>query len=557
MSKKAIAITSLVLLSGGGYWWFSNSKSAGAAEPTYRTAKVERGAVVRSITATGTIKSHLIVDVKSRAGGPIVELNVDVGSVVSKGDLLARIDPSDTMTSLNQAKADLSSSVARIEQAKQNLELQKLQNDASIRQSKASLEAAKARLTQAQKRADAQPAITHAQVESARSALETAKKNLEQLLKVTIPQTRAQARANFDSAKTQRDVAERNLDRQKGLLEKGYVSKQAVDNATSQLESARSAFITAEERLRTLEDDLSVQTTNAQTRVKEAEANLKSAEANQIQVDITRQALEESKAQVAQAEAALRQAEANRIQIQVREGDITTAQAQKARSDAQVSNAQVQYDSATIYAPNNGVVITKNVEVGTIIPAGTSLVSQGTTLLQIADTDRLFIEVSVDEADIASVEEDQDVDITIDAYPDEIFEGKVTRIDPQAVLEQNVTIVRARVEVLNPDARLKPGMNATCEFILKRQTDTLNVPSEAVKDSEEGKYVEILVNGKPERAPVEVGIVGNERTEILSGLEEGEEVITAIEMPSQETGGPPAQSRGSPMGSPFPGGGRR
>jgi HlyD family secretion protein len=140
------------------------------------------------------------------------------------------------------------------------------------------------------------------------------------------------------------------------------------------------------------------------------------------------------------------------------------------------------------------------------------------------------------------------VDVTLDAYPSEIFEGTVTRIDPQAVVEQNVTVVYVRVEIENPDARLKPGMNATCEFVVDRKEDVLMVPSEAVKEQDGKYYVQVMEGGKPVRRDVEIGLEGNDTTEIVSGLQEGVEVVTQIIQPQTQTQG----SGGPPRGMGFP-----
>jgi len=319
-----------------------------------------------------------------------------------------------------------------------------------------------------------------------------------------------------------------------------------VDNAASQLESARSQFVAAEKRLQTLEEDIEARLATAWARVQEAEANLKSAEANRNQVELARQALEEARAQYKQAEVTLEQARSNLRQIRLREADIAAAKAQRARAEAQLYNAQVQLNSTTIVAPRDGVVIARNVEEGTIVPPGTSLYSQGTTLLQIADTTRMYVEVSVDEADIGLVRIGQPVLIMIDAFPTERFRGRVGRIDPQAVLEQNVTVVKVRVEVLRPDPRLKPGLNATCEFLVARKPNVVAVQNEAVQESPEGTYVELLVQGRPQRRAVKIGIQGNELTEIIDGLREGEMVITGRIFPQLGQQGP-----GSPFGSPF------
>lgn len=144
----------------------------------------------------------------------------------------------------------------------------------------------------------------------------------------------------------------------------------------------------------------------------------------------------------------------------------------------------------------------------------------------------MFVLASVDETDIAQVEVGQQVDITLDAYPDELFEGVVVKIDPQTVVEQNVTTIPVTVEIENPDARLKPGMNATCNFIVDRKDNVLVVPTEAVKD-EDGRFtVTVIKNGKQTERRVEVGLEGDQYTEILSGLKEGEEVVTSVIEPT-------------------------
>jgi multidrug efflux pump subunit AcrA (membrane-fusion protein) len=141
----------------------------------------------------------------------------------------------------------------------------------------------------------------------------------------------------------------------------------------------------------------------------------------------------------------------------------------------------------------------------------------------------------------------QMVDITLDAYPDEVFEGRVTKIDPQTVIAQNVTTIPVTIEIENPDARLKPGMNATCDFIIERKDDVLVAPTEAVKD-QDGRYiVTVMKKGQQVERRVEVGLAGDQYTEIVSGLREGDVVVTAVIEPQPE-GTSGDRGRGGPMG---------
>jgi len=117
------------------------------------------------------------------------------------------------------------------------------------------------------------------------------------------------------------------------------------------------------------------------------------------------------------------------------------------------------------------------------------------------------------------------VEIRVEAFPEETLGGLVTRINPQAVSEQNIATVLVTVQIENPDARLKPGMTASCDFLVEKAEDTLYLPSRAVREQGEQHVVIVRRDGKQVELPVEVGILGNDRTEILEGLKEGAEVI--------------------------------
>jgi multidrug efflux pump subunit AcrA (membrane-fusion protein) len=108
-----------------------------------------------------------------------------------------------------------------------------------------------------------------------------------------------------------------------------------------------------------------------------------------------------------------------------------------------------------------------------------------------------------------------------------------------------VTVIKVRVEIEKPDLRLKPGMNATCEFLVARKNDVVAVPNEAVNESPQGAFVEVLVNGQSQRREVKVGLQGNTKTEIIDGLQPGEVVVTGRIFNRQDEG------PGSPFGRPF------
>jgi len=643
--RRWVWLPVILLLVAGG-WWYRRVQAAKANKPLLQTAKEERPPVTLTVSAQGTIRPYEIVDVKSKAAGKVIQMAVEVGDRVKKGQLICRIDPSDVQTVVNQAQADLDAALARVQQAMVNWQMQQQvtpaqleeahqalkaaaarlrqaesalaaqekQAYASLRQAEQAVAAAKVRYEQAKKQAEAQPSLTQAALQQAEAAYKSALENLRQLKEATIPQQRAQAKAQYDDAKAQLENAEKNLQRQRELFEKGFVAKSQLDAAEAQYAAAKAAFDAAAEKLRTIEQELSAQLQTAEARVAEAKAQLDSAcerwrtldaehqavlrdaearvaqakaqldaaKANAVQDELRQQEvqaaeaalrqaeaqLEAAKAQLltveqrradvdaaraalAQAQASYRQALVNTQQVRLRQEDVKQAKAQVQRALAQLRNARIQLADTVITAPRDGVIVEKLVQEGTVISSSTSAFSQGTTIVRLADMRRIYVDAEVAEADIAQVWVGQKVDVSLDAFPGEVFEGKVIRIDPRTTIEQNVVYVHVLVELNEVDERLKPGMSATCDFLVDRKENVLAVPNEAIKEDEEGKtYVEVLLHANPEpkteRRYVEVGLQGTTLTEVKKGLKEGEVVVTAFVQPQALTQQPP--QGGGPMG---------
>jgi HlyD family secretion protein len=614
MLKKLIILVVVVGIATGGALAM-RARARAKAKPQIETAQVERGDVTNVVSATGTLQPLTTVDIKSKAGGRVDVLAVEVGTVVKPGQLIAKIDPTDTLETVRTARADVDASHARVKQAQDNLRLQQLQYETAVRQAKEQLRSAQVRLAQAQRQAAIQPKLTDSSIaqakasyeaavealrqlekatlpqakaaaesayEQADSALKAAEEDLRMLKEATLPQGRAQALSALNQAKTNVEVAKKEWERQQDLRQRGYVAQSAVESAKNRYEvavaqldaaqkkwdtleaehssdlrsaehrvaQARASRASAKQKLETLAAEQSAELAAARARVAQAKAQWENAQANRIQDTLKQDDVAAARAAVQQAQAALAQAQANAIQVQVRAADIATARATVASSAARLQNAETQFEQTVITAPRAGVVLQKYVEQGTIISSGVSAFSEGTSIVQLGDISRMFVEVLVDEADIGSVDIDQQVDIVVDAYPDELFEGKVTRIDPRAETTQNVTTIKVTVEVDNPDARLKPGMNASCDFVVERAENVLVVPAEAVKEDERGGAMVTVLQGEQQiPRKVVTGISSGEVTEIKSGLTEGELVVTAVIDP-QAMGQGQSQFRGpgGPMG---------
>jgi HlyD family secretion protein len=381
--KKIIVIGILLIAIAGVSIFLFRSNSA---EPKYRTEKVDRGDIVMTVTATGTVNAVTTVLVGTQVSGTINNIYVDFNSPVKKGQLIAQIDPSTFQAQADQARATMLS-----------------------------------------------------------------------------------ARANLEKAEATITDAKRTMERNRELFSKNLVARSDLDTAETGYETAQAAVSAA-------------------------------------------------KAQVAQTEAALKFAETN-----------------------------LRY--TRILSPVDGVVISRNVDVGQTVAAS----FQTPTLFTIAqDLTKMQIDTNVDEADIGKVSVGQEVDFTVDAYPDHVFTGKVWQVRNAPITVQNVVTYDVVVQVPNPEQKLKPGMTANVSVIISTKTGVLRIPNSALrfKPSEKspvtsdkrGSGVWIVEKDKPRRIPVTVGISDGNFTELASGdVREGQELIleSLTKTKAQAPSGPP------------------
>lgn len=266
----------------------------------------------------------------------------------------------------------------------------------------------------------------------------------------------------------------------------------------------------------------------------------------------------------------------------VAEAEVKSAQAQLAQAEATLAQAKVNLSHTVITAPVDGIVLSRNVEVGQTVAAGL----QAPTLFVIArNLERLELQARVDESDVGVVQPGQPVSFTVDAYPDRTFTGTVSQVRLQPIVTQNVVSYTTIIDVPNREGRLKPGMTATVNIETARADDVLRVPVAALRytpaadvraafgaepvstgpgpreggleGASQGSAVWQLREGRLVRVPVEVGLSDGVVAAVTSeALQPGESVITGAAV---KTTSAPAAS-GSPLLPNFPrraGGGAR
>jgi HlyD family secretion protein len=212
---------------------------------------------------------------------------------------------------------------------------------------------------------------------------------------------------------------------------------------------------------------------------------------------------------------------------------------------------------AIISSPIDGVVINRAVEEGQTVAAGFST----PTLFTIAnDLTRMRVIADVDEADIGQVEVGQNVAFTVDAYPDDVFEGKVTQVRLEATVASNVVTYEVVISAYNPDLKLKPGLTATVTIYTLERHNVLAIPSKALRfipDDEQLAALQLAVQDSQSTAPagkrivwkregdelapkwISIGASTLNMVEVTEGLSDGEEVVSELIAtdPKTETAG--------------------
>jgi HlyD family secretion protein len=230
-----------------------------------------------------------------------------------------------------------------------------------------------------------------------------------------------------------------------------------------------------------------------------------------VQVERTdaRQTLAQAQADLEVARARLKIAEsqlerANRMRAQeiISDQDFEQAELEHANARAQLVRAESMLETArermaetTIRAPISGTIIDRTVEVGNVISSATQVVGGGTLLMTMADLEEVQVRTLVDETDIGRVQPEMLADIQVEAYREQMFRGRVLKIEPQATVTQNVTMFPVIIRIRNEEQLLKPGMSAEVTIQVANSENAITVPTQAVHAPEDAQEVAELALG--------------------------------------------------------------
>lgn len=596
-SKKfwIILVIILVVVIGGFYYWKGGQKA-----PEYVTAKVYKGDLKQTVSATGSIKAAEDISLNFKTTGKISDIKVKVGDEVKAGQELARLDAKDLAMQVQQAQANLDAARAN---------LKKIEEGASpedINVTKESVNSAQVSYDNAVKNLDAvrQKALQDIQssqqsyddsivdynnvvaaqnqnlINARDNALAKIDNNLflmnDSLDKINIIltdsslsgtfsimdfQSKVNSQNSYDSAKTSLTssqpifdqakatksdsdidqaltVSLRNMNEVLGALSDmslaliNSVASQNISETSldtykstitayqSSLNSALTSTQTAQQTLANTRITKDTQIASAQSMVntkKEALNTTKAASDLSIQTAQNQVAAALSSYDYANSQLSLKQAPA-------RDVDLNAQRAVVRQLQAALSLVSANYSDTVLRAPVDGIVTKVNYEKGET----TSLTSTAPVIVMLSKN-KYEIEVDISESDIAKVKVGDLVTVDFDAFgPDRKFDGHVVKVDPAETVIQDVVYYKVTISLDKEETDVKPGMTANIIIKTAEKSGVLIIPQRAVKRDDQGqRYVDILENNEKVSKDVEIGLKGDDGlSEVLSGLIEGEEVIT-------------------------------
>ena len=491
----------------------SEPEAVAATIKAVEVLKAPRGEIRSELQLSGTIEANSRVTVFPEVPGKIIQMDIDEGAKVAKGQTLAVVEHTELALQVRQAEAAHRATQTAFDQAQK---LAEVRVRSQIDQVRAQLVSATVSLQQVE---DLSKTRTTSQVEQAKAGLESLKANLEKIKHGARDEDLRQAEAALAGAKASLTNARSNHKRMKKLFENDAISKQSFELAKTQLDIAKSQYEVAREQQALIQNGAREEDIQAmEAQVAQAEAALKLADA---QADTKTwekdKALAES--QVAAARATLEAAEAL-ADAKSWEAEIIAAETAMEQAKIALSLAQERLGDATITAPISGILSMRYLDLG-------GLASPTAPIFEIVDIDTVKATVSVIESDLSKLDfENQEPWIEVDALAQPV-PGKISLISP--VLDQASRSAKVEIMIDNADLRLKPGMFAKVRVPVEIHENAILLPRSAVIEDNvrQTQIVFVVADGRSRRRQVEMGLAEGSRVEITSGLSEGEQVVIA------------------------------
>jgi HlyD family secretion protein len=510
-SKKVwIGLITLITLVAAGYIFQADilslmgglpSSAASAQTPegfdpeNVSTTAIRPASEAAGVSAAGNIELSSQRPVVLEVGGIVTQVAVEVGDQVAEDDLLLTLDATDLERAVAQAELNLADAQAQLD------ELLEASDAADIASAQASLASAQENL------AEVQAGPSQAELAAAEANLAAAQAAYQELL--AGPSEAELTELSADLEKAMIDLQQAQWDYDKVAYTGDGASSQAaaLQQATIDHDAAAAAYEIA------IEPASEAELQDALSAIQSAQDQL-----DDLRAQPTAAELADAEAQVASAQANLEDLLNGSSDAEQRATEISVEQARLDLEEAQIQLAQAQ-----LYAPIDGTALSVDVEVGEQAEAGTSAVT-------LADLNALELTVNVAEVDIGQIFLDQRAEITVDALPDQVFNGVVARIAPSSESESGVVNYPVTIQLTDTELDgVRPGMTAVADILGEETADSWLVPTSAVRELDGESVVMILRDGQP--TPISVTSQGTqgEWTVVQSvELKEGDEALGAV-----------------------------
>lgn len=537
-NRWVIGIT-VVAIAGGAFAW-SRQSTDEASTTASNMVKVSRGSIVSIVTGSGNIAADNSLDLTFQASGVVAEVLVKENDSVSKGQRLATLDTRDLAAQVASAKAALDSAEARLTQITQgnSLPSEIASAQAAVASAQAQLKSARENLAALRNPSADQISAAELRVTQAEVSLQTtrdstsATKSKAEIDLAKASETLIQAQSRYQNAR----------DDWKWVLDYGTdPTNSARRLGDSEINGYRDAFVQAESSVRSAEQSVEQAQITVDNAREAEKANVTQAEQvlndAQIQLEALRNPTSSNiasvEATVEQNEASLEQAKANldKLVVPGTESDVAIQQAAVEQAKQSYAQAQLKLENAAIVAPFDGIVASVNIIVGQSATAATAAMS-------IIDRDPLHLDLKLSENDIVLVQTGDTADLSIDALPDWKQTGMITSISPAADTSSGIATYRARIDFTDSDARVFVGMTANASIVVEERNDILVIPNSALLPKGTGRVVQIQGgDGQITEVDVTTGLSDGIISEVLSGLEEGQEIVETPLTRQESAGG--------------------
>ncbi len=566
--RKALVGLVTVVLVGAGYYAYARGKTTSAA-PRYVTAQVTRGTLSVSLSGTGQVAVSSQLDLKPKASGDVVKVFVTQGQKVTAGQVLIQLNTRDADKAIRDAQTNIESAKLAL------LKLQQPADDLSLLQAQNALVQAQAGKQKATDVLAQDYESGFNTVTSTFLNLPTIMVGLQDTLLGTSLGTAGQTNKDYyidalklidnkvyqyaddtnQSYQAARMVYDANFQHYKvtdrsappatieALLTETYTTTQAIAQAVKDANNLIQFYNdTLTQRSLKPNPGAATYLTNLTTYASQTNSALTNVLSARTTLQTDKDALVADDQSIAEKTASLTKLKAGTDPLDIQSQQLAITQRENALRDAEEALANY-----TVRAPFGGVVAAVTTRVGDTVSTGTSL---GTLIT----TERLA-DVTLNEVDVAKVKLGLKAVLTFDAIPDLSLSGQVDDIAALGTVSQGVVSYDVKIGFDSQDDRIKDGMSVAAAIITDVKQDVLMVPNAAVKtQGTAGSYVQVMVNGAPERRPVEVGAANDTETEVSGNISEGDEVVTQTITSTTTSSTTNTQQRGGVGGGLFGGG---